>query len=146
MEMLLKLKNADKECTSYPYWMIIDPKQMMGPDIGFVASMLTGPFFNREDAENFLKNTRYNFSQRAAVFCLSGTYSTDWVALHKTAKQFDIADWTDRSQGVIEVKIDGPTENFNNKPIDPEVDALLKDLRECGAKLEEKKYLTRKGR
>ena len=70
------LKHADNEITQSPYWLIIDPHQMMRPDIGTVAHMVTGPFFCREDAEDFMKNVRpHAFSGRARVYCLSGCWS-----------------------------------------------------------------------
>lgn len=63
------------ESTSYPYWLILDPRQNMSCDIYALASQITGPFFSRVSAESFLKRTRYNFSAKAKVFCHSGNYS-----------------------------------------------------------------------
>lgn len=71
-ETLLK---ADCEGTRSPYWLILDPRKNMSLDVNYLANDITGPFFSREDAESFLSATRYNFSKRAVVYCLSGCYS-----------------------------------------------------------------------
>jgi hypothetical protein len=44
-EIIDTLKNADPESTSYPYWLILDPKQMLRIDPHYLAGMITGPFF-----------------------------------------------------------------------------------------------------
>ena len=75
------LRDADNEATSSPYWLILDPKQNMRCSIHQVAGQITGPFFCRDDAENFLKKTRYNFSSKAKVYCLSGNYSHKYDSL-----------------------------------------------------------------
>lgn len=78
------LKAADNEMTRDPYWLILEPKQNMSCDIHYLAEQITGPFFCREDAEEFLKATRYNFSDLAFVYCLSGCYSQKYSQLHKS--------------------------------------------------------------
>lgn len=79
----MKTQLSDKhEGTSYPFWIIIDPKQNFKTNedgVYNVAGMITGIWFSREAAEEFLKRTRYNFSKNAKVFCHSGNYSEDWV-------------------------------------------------------------------
>ena len=76
------------EATSYPYWLIIDPQQNFRTDIqGLhnVASMITGPFFSREEGELVLKAQRYNFGTGACVFCCSGHNSPQYrAAMRKT--------------------------------------------------------------
>jgi hypothetical protein len=67
--------------TAYPYWLIIDPVQMMRPDAGTVSSMITGPFLSREDAEEHLQARPHAFSDRAVVWCHSGHASRRWRAL-----------------------------------------------------------------
>ncbi len=74
------------EATAYPYWMIIDPIQMMRPTLGGVASMVSGPFFSREEAENKLKAQRYNYTKRAAVYCCSGHMSPSWRSAHEEGR------------------------------------------------------------
>lgn len=74
--------SAKHEGTSYPYWIIIDPRQNFKTNengIYNIARMITGIWFSRESAEEFLKKTRYNFSENAKVFCHSGNYSEDYV-------------------------------------------------------------------
>lgn len=74
-EIMGTLKDADCESTRSPYWLIVDPRQSFRCDVGDIASMITGPFFCREDAEDYLKRTRYNFGKYAKVWCASGCYS-----------------------------------------------------------------------
>jgi len=74
-EIAETLRKADNEATRAPYWLILDPKQNMSLDHHWMGSMITGPFFCRKDAEDFLAATRYNFSKRAVVYCLSGYQS-----------------------------------------------------------------------
>ncbi len=65
----------NNESTESPYWLIIDPRQNFKVDcrgIHNIASMVTGPFFSRADAETHLKARRYAFSKNAKVFCHSG--------------------------------------------------------------------------
>lgn len=81
------LLNADNEATRAPYWMILNPRQNMDCCIHNLASMLTGPFFCREDAEKFLKGTRYNFGARAAVYCLSGCNSRKYDQLYEAIEK-----------------------------------------------------------
>jgi len=75
------LKNSDNEGTESPYWLILDPKQNMRCDIHYLASQITGPFFSRNDAETHLSNRRYNFSDKAKVYCLSGYWSEKYKNL-----------------------------------------------------------------
>ena len=80
------LRNSDSEGTSAPWWTIIDPKQNMNCDPHTVGFNIVGPFFSREDAENFLSATRYNFSKRAVVYCNSGCYSKKYVDFYNDVK------------------------------------------------------------
>jgi len=74
-EITETLKRAYNEATSSPYWLILDPQQNMRCNIHNLAGQITGPFFSRKDAEDFLERTRYNFGVKACVYCLSGNYS-----------------------------------------------------------------------
>ena len=78
--ILETLQKADNEFTRSPYWLILDPSQNMRCNVHEMAGGITGPFFSREDAETFLKRTRYNFSDRAIVYCLSGHNSAKYDA------------------------------------------------------------------
>ena len=79
------LKISEKnESTRLPYWVIIDPRQNFSVDddgLHNIASMITGVWLSREAAEDFLRQTRYNFSKHAKVYCCSGCYSKDWEEL-----------------------------------------------------------------
>ena len=66
MEITLEVSEKN-ESTSNPWWIIIDPEQNLEKNddgIHKIASMITGPFFSRGTAEEFLERTRYNFSKR----------------------------------------------------------------------------------
>lgn len=85
-EIIKTLAGADNEATRAPYWLILDPRQMLDCDPDALASMITGPFFSRPDAEAFLQATRYNFSKRAVVYCHSGNYSSKYDLLCREAE------------------------------------------------------------
>jgi hypothetical protein len=87
-EIIETLRNVDTECTSAPYWIIIDQRgQVKSIDPHRIASFITGIFFSRVDAENFLSDTRYNFSKNAIVYCCSGCYSRKYYDLCKSIKK-----------------------------------------------------------
>lgn len=74
--MKLVIERSERnEATSYPWWLIIDPEQMMRPSVDSVASMVTGPYFSREEAESVLKGAPHRFSQRARV---TGYHSVEY--------------------------------------------------------------------
>lgn len=78
--------SEENEGTSYPWWMIVDPD--CAPTLyGIAIGGVTGPFFSRESAQEFLDKTRYNFSSSARVWCASGTYSREWVNACDKAKK-----------------------------------------------------------
>ena len=64
------------EGTSVPYWLVIDPKQMLKPDCHSVAYMVKGVFFSRESAERWLKANRHNLGKNPVAYCMSG-WGTD---------------------------------------------------------------------
>jgi len=71
--------SAETEGTDSPWWLIVDPKQMMKPDAAAVAmGMITGPFFSREEAQAELTNRRYHYGQHAVVWCHSGCYTKEY--------------------------------------------------------------------
>lgn len=77
--MKIELNISDKnEGTCSPWWAIVNPSQNMSLDIDIAASQITGPFFSREEAQEFLDRTRYNFSKRAVVYCFSGYHSNQY--------------------------------------------------------------------
>ena len=93
MSAINEIKNtlsaADNEATESPYWLILDPSQNMRCDVHELASQITGPFFSREDAESFLAATRYNFSERAKVYCMSGYHSFKYKKFYRSLEQSD---------------------------------------------------------
>lgn len=70
--------SEENEATSYPWWIIVDPRQSFRCNPHEIASMITGPFFSRKEAQDFLDATRYNFSKRAVVYCASGHNSRQY--------------------------------------------------------------------
>jgi len=88
MKKITLIVSTETECTAYPYWMIIDPQQNFYKDddgVHAIANMITGPFFSREEAQDFLDRTHYNFGRGAKVYCCSGCYSDSWVKANKQA-------------------------------------------------------------
>lgn len=80
--MNIKLEVSDEnEGTDSPYWLILDPRQMLKLNVYALASMITGPFFSRAEAQRHLDARRYNFSKHAVVYCHSGY----WSHQYKTA-------------------------------------------------------------
>jgi hypothetical protein len=74
--------SEENEGTSCPWWMIIDPQQNFSKQrdaCHVIASMITGPFFSREEAQTFLDRTRYNFGKNAVVYCASGCYAKQYA-------------------------------------------------------------------
>ena len=85
-EIIRTLTGADNEATSAPYWLILDPSQNMRCNVHEMAGGISGPFFCRDDAERYLKATRYNFSDRAVVYCLSGHHSPKYERLCRSLR------------------------------------------------------------
>lgn len=69
---------GDCEGTESPWWAIVDPRQNMRCDLAEAAFQITGPYFSRKEAEDFLELTHYNFSKRAKVWCFSGCHSSQY--------------------------------------------------------------------
>jgi len=85
--MKIELDISEKnEATSAPWWMILDPSQNMNCDPHWLASMITGPFFSREEADKVLKERRHHYSSRAVVFCHSGGYTHQYSDAYRSAE------------------------------------------------------------
>ena len=85
MEITLNV-SEDAEGTAAPWWLIVDPKQMMKPDAAAVVmGMITGPFFSREEAEDVLKARRHHYSDRAVVWCHSGCCTREYKKAYEEA-------------------------------------------------------------
>lgn len=80
-EIVKALKSADNEGTRSPYWLILDPRQNMSGDIYQLASQISGPFFCRKDAQDYLDAKSYHFTKKAIVFCHSGHFSKKYEEL-----------------------------------------------------------------
>jgi len=73
--------SEENEGTSDPWWMIIDPAQNLSTQrdaCHVISSMITGPFFSREEAERVLKGRRHHYGTNAVVFCASGCYTNQY--------------------------------------------------------------------
>ena len=93
------LWTVDNEGTDSPYWLLIDPGFLIerltpgvneeGEEYSFdvtdesaveklgedIPHMITGPFFSRADAGEYLKRRRYEYSSHAYIWCASGYWS-----------------------------------------------------------------------
>lgn len=69
---------GDNECTDSPWWAVVDPAQNMRAEVAIAAGQISGPFFSRAEAEDYLKSRHYDYSNRAVVWCFSGYHSTQW--------------------------------------------------------------------
>ncbi|MFT5453094.1 MAG: hypothetical protein ACI9N9_002595 [Enterobacterales bacterium] len=86
-QIIETLELADNEATSCPYWLILDPKQNMTCDLYNLASQISGPFFSREDATEYMNAKKHHYSSKAKVFCHSGHYSRKYSNLCKSIGQ-----------------------------------------------------------
>jgi hypothetical protein len=95
--------SEENEGTANPYWIIIDPNEEEEEDlncfedgedyktkkggINNIAFMVTGLFFSREEAENYIKNKSYNYSRNAKVYCYSAVYDCQYSRKMRDANQ-----------------------------------------------------------
>ena len=80
--------SMDNEGTAEPWWVIVDPQQMMKPSHHQVMiNMITGPFFSREEAAEVLKARSHHYSNRAVVYCASGCYSNQYKEVYRAAEK-----------------------------------------------------------
>lgn len=87
MKIELEVSNKN-EFTESPYWLILDPcPNQLGETCDSLANKITGPFFSREEAENYLQNRRYAFGKRAVVYCLSGCYARQYREAYRKAEK-----------------------------------------------------------
>jgi hypothetical protein len=87
--MKIEIDVSDKnEGTAEPWWVIVDPKQMMKPDPYYVMiGMITGPFFSREEADQVFKSRRHHYSDRAVVYCSSGCDTIQYRKVYRDAEK-----------------------------------------------------------
>lgn len=70
--------SEENEATESPYWLIINPRQNFRKGVEGahnIASMITGPFFSREEAQRVLEGRSHHYGKDAIVYCHSG-YNT----------------------------------------------------------------------
>jgi hypothetical protein len=87
--MKIEIEVSDKnEGTAEPWWVIVDPCQMMSPDpYRVMMNMVTGPFFSREEANQVLKSRSHHYSKRVVVYCASGCYSNQYKQKYREAER-----------------------------------------------------------
>ena len=71
------------EATAFPWWAIVDPSHAWTDEadnasLHAVAHCITGVFFSREAAQQYLDAKSYSFSEQARVYCLSGHAARGW--------------------------------------------------------------------
>ncbi len=89
------------ESTSEPWWVLIDPsniKEIMNgvakygevPSSEYILSAIAfsieGPFFSREEGEEYLKRRSYAHSSNATIWCASGYRTTQYKAALREAR------------------------------------------------------------
>ena len=87
MKIILEVSEKN-EGTSSPWWAILDPYiNIKRGDVNGLAKSITGPFFSRDDAQQYLIDSGHNYSSQAIVYCLSGWNSGQYArALKNGAK------------------------------------------------------------
>ena len=78
-----------KQCdfTNAPYWIIIDPRKIPKKEPGQIARCITGVFFSRESAQQYLDSHCYNFSDHAIVYGCSGHHNFEYWKAIKNGKK-----------------------------------------------------------
>lgn len=76
----------DNEITSWPFWLVIDPRQTFSARVGDVASMIKGIFFSRKDADAHIEAKRHRYGSRVGVFCCSAHDSWQYKALYEASR------------------------------------------------------------
>ena len=51
-----------------------------------IASMITGPFFSREEATLELERRRYHYGKNAVVYCHSACYTNQYKQAYRAAE------------------------------------------------------------
>lgn len=81
------LRSAPNEFTAAPYWMILDPESNEELNPRKLAFQFTGPFFSRSDAERYLEYFSDDFTDKATVYCKSGSSSLKYTSLYNQIKE-----------------------------------------------------------
>ena len=80
VEITLRV-STQTEITRSPWWLIVDPRQNFrtgAEGVSNIAHMVSGPFFSREEAEDYLRSRHYHFSKSARVYCHTGFRSVQY--------------------------------------------------------------------
>lgn len=64
------------EATQHPYWLVLRNGVLRACD-----AVLAGPFFSREAAANHMMSRRYEYGDKAYVYCFSGHWSRQYKDL-----------------------------------------------------------------
>jgi len=83
MKAITLLVSEQTECTESPWWVIVGPSSL---DLRRPADHITGPFFSRESAEEYLAARRYDFGRKAYVYCKTGCWSEEYKAAYHAGK------------------------------------------------------------
>ena len=87
MKVTIELSEKN-EGTQAPFWLIIDPKQMMKPEPYELAmGMVHGLFFDREEAEHELRLNKHRYSSRAVVWCCAAKRGSQWFSACSEARR-----------------------------------------------------------
>jgi hypothetical protein len=77
LEVLVDVSDLN-EATESPWWAIVNPSQNMRADLAVAAGQITGPFFDRIEAEQYFQRRRYEYGKNAHVWCFSGYWSDEY--------------------------------------------------------------------
>ncbi len=106
LRSIVELADYDNEITDAPWWVILDPHgSTIGRTPHDIAALFDGPFFSREDAEEYLAAKRHRYHKNPCVFCMSGHPSRKYKGLLHgvrtaasglTALQKRVSEWAGR--------------------------------------------------
>lgn len=102
----LQVSNKN-ECTESPWWVLIDPSQIKSllegvaehgevPDIDHITNTIAfsieGPFFSREEGQQYLKARHYAYSKNAVIWCASGYRANQYKQALRKAVSDSVSD------------------------------------------------------
>jgi hypothetical protein len=73
--------------TNSPFWIIVEPKQILKKDAEQIASCVTGIFFSRESAQQYLDAHCYNFADNTIVYGCAGHHNDEYWQAIKNGKK-----------------------------------------------------------
>lgn len=86
--MKITLDVSDKnESTDAPWWIIIDPnKNFNKSNVDLFAGCIDGPYFSRQEAQDYLNGHLYNYSKKAVVYCMSAYRARQYREAYREAR------------------------------------------------------------